>query len=109
MGERKRTAQSKSRQGQELEGVRSLLWYVFLLMIRERLERTKNERGQGESRLGDLVGGTKLCGLKSVVCSEMCWASLFSLLSICYRVSYLKMGTASPERAFTLRPSARHM
>lgn len=54
------------------------------------------------------MGCTKLGGLNSV-CIEMHWASLFSLLSICYRVSYLKMGTASPERASTLSPSTRHI
>lgn len=55
------------------------------------------------------MGGTKLCVLKSVVCIEMHWVSLFPLLSICHCVSYLKMGTASPERVSALSSSAQYI
>lgn len=55
-----------------------------------------------------MVGGTKLCGLKSVVCIEMHWVSLLFLLSIRHCVSYLETGTANPERASALSPSAWH-
>lgn len=79
-------------------------------MIRERFEGNKNGRGQGESGLGEyMVGGTTLCDLKSVVCIEMHWVNLFPLLSFCHCVSYLEVGTASPERASALSPSAWHM
>lgn len=54
MGERRRKTQNESRQGQELERVHLLLWYIFLPMIGERLDRKMKERGQGESRLGDI-------------------------------------------------------
>lgn len=49
------------------------------------------------------------CGLKSVVCTEVHWVNLLPLLSICHCVSYLKIGTASPERASGLTPSAQHI
>lgn len=75
----------------------------------KRKIRGKQKWGQGESRLGEyVVGCTKFCGSKSVVCIEMHWVSLLFLLSICHCVSYLEIGTANPERASALSPSARH-
>lgn len=43
MEKRRRKTHNESKQGQELEGVHLLLWYMFLLMIRGRLERKMKE------------------------------------------------------------------